>query len=937
MPYLKASEQGLAKIKQARELKGWTVENPRWLIEASKVLEPNRDWETEEISANGVSLGTWRAFLDNSRKKGISTEVFKAYCTVLGLPWSEIVKQSSDTQENLTTSSSLLEFCRRQVSSRMCRLRSDDLYSGKKYIPSLYIDRKQAREDLEKYLFKEDRRILLLIGIPQVGKTNFICHTVQELVDRGVPCLFYPAIDVNQGLLEEISEDLRQFTLEEFTPWQLINNFSSQCLKQLSQKLIIFIDGWNEASQSIACAIDRQSDQLSKANIKVIISLTNVSASRLLKDKAGNPSYVAEAASIDSYGIPLIEMNPDKRGKDSWSTVHLARYTHDEKIQAYRKYAEAYKVCIPVNHDYVDDPLILRIGMQFFSGCSLPEVLDEPQLLEQSINHKISRTIDLDSDSIFIILTELANKIFLQDAPISQIQAVKIWNLLGIKFSCNGIFEAAILAKVRDMNGLPSIDFYFSRERDFILAYWSRNWHIKAKNDLSKMIIELYLTVKTQAGTDAIKWFFRQPNNVSCLQRFINSFVEFKDKDIRKILLSSLGEVLQRIRLDENWILSVIEKGIVDPEPLVQVEAVKILALCTEDYERVAEVLAENTDLIPKLLEIEEDYPLDQGSIGRVVLDALREIHDKWIDDADDYCHSEITLSLEPLLRHQSQIIRIAAAKALGYLYPIALFESISKNIYEYQTSKQFLGDYVDGIYLAIRQLEDDYYGYMCRGYLSCIEDSPVALCEEYRKMYSICIPVANLYKSHNCSKIITDLLRDLHPAKELPSYTIVKATDFVSNKLQEKVVLADRNELLEIARFGARNLLCTLNKLIELDKIDDKTKIKYSESIVYIAQLLQEEFKRNYNNFLKFSSYYSKDNDILNDYKEVYYLALPVIDFYYPDKSSSSLLDLLKDFEYTLKKHFQYSDTTRNLAIPSVSDLLAICCQLPLPFEKFE
>jgi hypothetical protein len=154
------------------------------------------------------------------------------------------------------------------------------------------------------------------------------------------------------------------------------------------------------------------------------------------------------------------------------------------------------------------------------------------------------------------------------------------------------------------------------------------------------MLVELDLAVKTQAGADAIKWFLRQLNNVSCLQVFINSFLEFKDKDIRKMLLSSLREILRQIRLDEDWILSVIEKGIFDPEPLVKLEALEILAVCREDYEKIAEVLTENTDLIPKLLEVEEEYPLKQGSIGGVVLDVLREIHDEWGDEADDYYDS---------------------------------------------------------------------------------------------------------------------------------------------------------------------------------------------------------------------------------------------------------------------------------------------------------
>jgi uncharacterized protein YjbI with pentapeptide repeats len=96
MAELKASEQGLKQIKQARDKKGWIVEDPRWLVEASKILDPKRDWQPEEgIYANGVSSGTWKAFSYNKgRKKGIKTEVFKAYCQVLGIPWEEVIEQT---------------------------------------------------------------------------------------------------------------------------------------------------------------------------------------------------------------------------------------------------------------------------------------------------------------------------------------------------------------------------------------------------------------------------------------------------------------------------------------------------------------------------------------------------------------------------------------------------------------------------------------------------------------------------------------------------------------------------------------------------------------------------------------------------------------------------------------------------------------------------
>jgi energy-coupling factor transporter ATP-binding protein EcfA2 len=93
MPELKASEAGLERIKQARNKKGWIVEDSRWLVAASKILEPDQDWQPEnDPYAYGISVGTWKAFLYNTRKKGITSDVFKAFCQVLEIPWAEVIE-----------------------------------------------------------------------------------------------------------------------------------------------------------------------------------------------------------------------------------------------------------------------------------------------------------------------------------------------------------------------------------------------------------------------------------------------------------------------------------------------------------------------------------------------------------------------------------------------------------------------------------------------------------------------------------------------------------------------------------------------------------------------------------------------------------------------------------------------------------------------------
>lgn len=90
MPSLKLSQTGLQIIKQARKEKGWTIDNPSWLEQASQILQPERNWKNTEVFAAGVSLPTWKRFLKGD---AIDTSVFQVFCQVLGLNWQDLVER----------------------------------------------------------------------------------------------------------------------------------------------------------------------------------------------------------------------------------------------------------------------------------------------------------------------------------------------------------------------------------------------------------------------------------------------------------------------------------------------------------------------------------------------------------------------------------------------------------------------------------------------------------------------------------------------------------------------------------------------------------------------------------------------------------------------------------------------------------------------------
>lgn len=200
------------------------------------------------------------------------------------LPTSEGIEAKREAAEYLISLSfeNLKTFCVSQIEDKISVLKGNDIFSGKKYIPSLYIERKKPQADLRKKLFEKNERLLLVLGNPQQGKTCFVCSTVEKLIEENHLCLFYPAINLRQGLLSAIKDDFSWCFRDDLSISQLIRRIERLCNKY-DKKFYIFIDGWDEMVKP-ALELNEECKRLSLENISIIISLTIPSLDRLLID-----------------------------------------------------------------------------------------------------------------------------------------------------------------------------------------------------------------------------------------------------------------------------------------------------------------------------------------------------------------------------------------------------------------------------------------------------------------------------------------------------------------------------------------------------------------------------------------------------------------------------------------------------------------------------
>ncbi|MEM1253477.1 MAG: NB-ARC domain-containing protein [Cyanobacteria bacterium P01_H01_bin.21] len=143
MASLKASQHGLVQIKQAIAQKGWKVSSDRWLVEASRVLEPQGNWHVSGPYAYGCSAQTWERFLQGT---AIRDRSFIAFCQVLSINPKDVIKSPN-------------------------RFRED--WGDAPDVPNFH-GRAQELDTLEKWILEDHTQLVSIVGLAGIGKTRLV-------------------------------------------------------------------------------------------------------------------------------------------------------------------------------------------------------------------------------------------------------------------------------------------------------------------------------------------------------------------------------------------------------------------------------------------------------------------------------------------------------------------------------------------------------------------------------------------------------------------------------------------------------------------------------------------------------------------------------------------------------------------------------------------
>jgi len=406
-PIPDAALEELARAQRAGELTGLLLADPS--LSRFRTLYPFLLWTDCPHCQQEPLLGlTEEVFLFN----GVEGKRYVAYLGVMhSRPMSEPKERVSEIFEakRVPPETVKVEQVTYPVLYDRARAQSELWLSenirARRYIPQVYFPRKEMESELETFL-KGSKSGFLLLGESGIGKTNLLCHKVDEWHERGEIVLFYAGHQLNpdEPMEQRLLSDL--YLQDEFI--RLL-----EFVRKEGRRFIVVVDGVNEHPQSaklLKCLCEFVQRYGRNFPLKVILSVRSVFFARMLQ-ALGEGRSEEQLKSLEAGLFPptIFQTHAVEREgrREETHRFELEAVDEDEVREIYESYrafdgywteegqlrrfrpTTPYESLTPQVRQVLRHPWLLRMVMEAYDGKPVPERLWTGDILNAFCEAKI--------------------------------------------------------------------------------------------------------------------------------------------------------------------------------------------------------------------------------------------------------------------------------------------------------------------------------------------------------------------------------------------------------------------------------------------------------------------------------------------------------------------------------------------------------------------
>lgn len=350
----------------------------------------------------------------------------------------------------------LSKFLLCEYSLNTSQLIATDIESNKTYYPPVYEPPTELETQFDKFL-NSTSKAFSLVAPSGMGKTCWGCFKANELINKGYFVYFLRFADIRYGIFETITNNIN---------WSM--NFSEISSPQQGFKKInkiiednlfyIFIDGLDEGSQNNKMSIFEEYFKYAGPNYRLIVSCKSYYWNTF-RNHHGSPSRLFESL----YEIE----DADGNKNNAFLLKEITKKQMNKIIKKYRiQYSYNKRIPEDVVNEFRKNTFLLRIAFRIIVGK--PEYsfdLSSKELILEYLRN-LKEIYDI-TESDISILIQISSLIFKKNRD--RIDYDVIHNSIGEPPDI--LFKSNILVKTQINPFYSDVEFYFSKLRDYIIAF----------------------------------------------------------------------------------------------------------------------------------------------------------------------------------------------------------------------------------------------------------------------------------------------------------------------------------------------------------------------------------------------------------------------------------------------------------------------------------